>query len=292
MPCLTVNRKLSAFNSPGRGLVILKSYYDGSGQSIDPGCRFVTLAGYAATDDQWLILETAWESALRKYSKCPLSDRGNPYFHAKEAFHRHDGYANWSVDEIQDLLTDLYEVFGASGRQSPIGFSCTVSKADYETVRLSIPALRTIEKICLDFCITNSFRHPEALNGMEIYFDRNESFEPILRTVWNGTNGQRPSWANYVLLITPIENMRYSYALQAADLLAWTANRYYTHGEEDDYGRNFFSLNLLNHQVHVKYDEPQFRLVFNQDGTIKPNVELFIEPIKAPSGTILKMAKR
>lgn len=292
MPHLSI-ATLSAFNLPRKGKVsvVLKAYYDGSGKSNDRGCRYVTLAGYVAPGDQWQQIESLWETALLKHPRCPLSDRGNPYFHAKEVFHSKKGFLNWTAKEIQDLLSDLYNVLGAQGRMGMIGFSCTVRKKDYEVFKVEVPGVRSIETMCVDHCLSNSFRHPNRGNGMEIYGDRDEPFLPILDAAWRRkVNGKRTDWASEVLHVGPVEDMRYSYALQCADLLAWTANRYYTHGSEDLYGRNFFVLHLLNAQCHFHYGEEQLRKTFNDDGTMRRGVMVSSPPITAPKGTRLSVA--
>jgi hypothetical protein len=248
--------------------MVLKSYFDCSGKPHDPGCKKVTLGGYVATDDQWAIFEAAWEKALKNHP-CPVSSRGNPYFHAKEVFHKQGGYKGWDDDMARALVSDLRQVLFEQGRGNLIGFSCTVDKADYAQAKIGIPALRRIESICLDHCIGNSLRHPEIDLGMEIVFDRDEDFRDILSASWKETvAGERTWWAKDVLSIGEVDDMRFSYALQGADFLAWSANRYHTHGPDDAYGRNFSLLHLLNLQCHAYYDQDEFSASFNPDGSL------------------------
>lgn len=265
--------------------MVLKAYYDGSGKFHDPGCRKVGLAGYVGSEDQWAALESAWQIALEKHP-CPKSDRGNPYFHAKELFHRQLGYKGWTDSMVRALVGDLQKVLSEQGRVNLIGFSCTVDKAGYHKAKTAIPSLRPIPHMCLDHCIGNSFRHEKIASGMQIYFDRGEEFEPILKAEWEEVkDGQRTWWAKDVLHIGPVEDMRYSYALQASDFLAWTCNRYYTHGPDDDYGLHFSILNFINPLCHIYYDEPMIMDSFNADGSMSKGLRKLQTKIKFPQGT-------
>jgi hypothetical protein len=184
---------------------------------------------------------------------------------------------------VSSLMNDLYNLLAKQGRTTLIGFSCIVKKAGYEAVKVSIPSLRRIEAICVDHCVGNSFRHPQfSAEGIKILFDHSEEFEPILRAAWHEeVTGARTWWAKDVVSIEPVD-MRESYPLQAADLLAWTANRYHTHGHNDRFGRNFFHLAMANAQCFAYYDESELRNTFNLDGTMRQGPSTKVQRIRAP----------
>lgn len=54
-------------------MTIVSAYLDASGSVVDPKCRFFTVAGYVATEEQWDAFEEQWQNTL--------NDAGMPQLH-------------------------------------------------------------------------------------------------------------------------------------------------------------------------------------------------------------------
>ncbi len=263
-------------------ILALKVFYDGSGKLHDPGCRFVNLGSLIGEETCWADLRRRWLEVLEKHS-APFSKTGRRYFHASEAFQHHDGYDGWNSDKTFRLVLELIRVLGETGRTDPLAISCSVSIADYRKVKSLIPSLRSPEAICLDICFGLAIRHPHRDVGIEVEFDRTEGFYPILRTAFKQNHrGRGIWWAAYVSKITEVRDMRESPEIQAADLLAYLANRYRTHGSGDPCGALFFRLFLEKKHYHTFIDETALLALFEPDGKMRNGVELPAPQIKAP----------
>jgi hypothetical protein len=270
-------------------ILALKAFYDGSGKAHDPGCRFLNLGALAGTDAGWSGFKARWLEILMKHN-APLSDRGAPYFHSKEAMHNKGGYSAWNTDRVMALVNDLFKVIGDRDRMDVVAISSSIQLNDYKAVKAKIPNLKQPEAISLDWCFGTTLRHPARDSGIELYFDRKENFYPILRKLWKHQG--KPGavwWASYVVGIEEVNDMRDWPEIQAADLLAWLANRYYTTVETDDtWGWQLFRTFLLRSHYHLLFNEEILVKLFNPDGSMRPDVELQCD-IKAPAGTVLQL---
>jgi len=249
---------------------MVKAYFDASGKANDPGCKSITLACYTAPEEVWQALEPAWEEILKRFA-CPLSRNGTPYFHSKEAFHSRGEYAGWDRKKVWSLTCELFNVLGTQGRRDLIGFSCTVEKSAYAAVKQIIPALRPMDVMCVDHCFGNSLRHPRILDKqMQLFFDHDEPYEPILRRVRSEiVCGKHIWWFDSVASIERVSDSRDCFPLQAADLLAWAANRHFTYGPDSLYGVNLFIMAMMNGLCHVNYDTQEMLDTFALDGSYK-----------------------
>jgi hypothetical protein len=197
--------------------------------------------------------------------------------------HNKDGYSGWAYARVAALVGELMNLLGHTEQADPLATSCSVNLEDYRKVKLHIPALRGPEAICLDACFGLAVRHPLRDLGIELLFDREESFYPILKKMMKQYDrGRGVWWASYVSSITEVEDMRESPEIQASDLLAWLANRYYTHGSGEKWGRWFFGTFLVKKHYHRHIDEQVLLSLFDLDGSMKPDVQLPEVRIRAP----------
>jgi hypothetical protein len=258
-------------------LMTLKAYYDSSGKIEDKKTRFLTLAGYVATTDCWTHFESEWRAILVKHN-APRSKSGFPYFHMTEAVHFNKGYAGWSEERVRRLWLDLINLLGHVDRSAFIGFSCTVDLHGHKAVAGQLAQIRSPVQICIDFSFGQALsmlRNEQDV--MELFFDRGELFARTIRkyrqTAW---------WSKYVCSISEVQDMRESYGTQAADTLAWTANRYYSCGNNDKWGMWFAALVLVKDQFHQLYDEQALLNCLDQNGRHKPRTKISNTKVKFP----------
>ena len=267
--------------APLEFILSLRVFYDGSGKVHDPGCQFLNLGSYVGSDVAWKDFELRWLEILEQHS-APLSPLGKRYFHSKEAMHNQGGYAGWNARKVSALLLALTNLLGHMKRADPLALSCSVNLSDYRKVKVQIPKLRPPETICLDTCFGPVVRHPDRASGIDVRFDKGEKFFGILHKAWKQQKrGYGPWWAKYVTGIEEVE-MRERPEIQAADLLAWLANRYRTHRSGDQWGSRFFGMFIVTKHYHEYIDEQALLSLFEPDGQMKAGVQLPVVEIKAP----------
>ena len=113
----------SVFPSPRPNwvMVMLRAYFDDSGEEMDPQHKACSLFGYAADGTKWPAFETAWQAALDK--------AGMPYFHMKEFAHHCGPFAPFRDNEPARRLfiQDLGAAIGSADLQ---GFGSIIRLAD------------------------------------------------------------------------------------------------------------------------------------------------------------------
>lgn len=219
-------RDLSAFSGGQRSLAItLKVYCDGSGKSKEVKCRFLTLAGIMASDDYWREFESKWETVLEKYSV--------PYSHMRKLLRGEEPFHGWRDRTKQLFVGDLLNVLGTLDHRDLVASTLTINLDDYRQLAIGGNRIRPAEAVCGDYVMTHAFRHPRFSEGRaEILFDRGESFIKYVERIWSRNKDNASSWASYVVTVAPAD-MKKVLPIQAADLLAWSANRENTSKEED-----------------------------------------------------------
>jgi hypothetical protein len=156
---------------------------EGSGKAHDPNAQFLSLGSLMGSEDSWTEFKTLWMDALEKHN-APKSPRGNRYLHSKEAMHNKGAYQDWDAARAFALIVDLMNALARPERADPLAISCSINLEDYRKSKARIPRLRPPEAIWLDLCFGLAIRHPSRDSGVELYFDRHETFYPILRKVW------------------------------------------------------------------------------------------------------------
>ena len=154
-------------------------------------------------------------------------------------------------------------------------------------MKKDIPTLRSAENICLDFCLNVVFSHPQRDQKFELFFDRGEKFHGIMRKLWTVRRPRRIWWASSIRQMREVENMREVPALQAADLLAWFCNRYWTMGHNDRWGSLFAMTFIAKAHYHALFDQPQILKLHDADGKMKSGVRIDPPKIQLPEGTKL-----
>ena len=102
-----------------RWIAVLVCYLDDSG--TDPQNRIITLAGFAASDEQWAAFEREVEPTFAEYNVGIL--------HTKELHDTDGDFAGWSVLRKQAFIA---KVGRALAHHVPLGMSHSVLKSTYE----------------------------------------------------------------------------------------------------------------------------------------------------------------
>jgi hypothetical protein len=193
-----------------------------------------------------------------------------------------EGFAGWDFKRVYRLVGGLFNVLGGMDRTDFFGTSCTVDLQQYREAKRTIPKLRSPEQICLDFCIGTIFRHPQRERGIELVFDRDESFQLVMHRLWKARNPKTIWWADWVTDIGTAD-MRTSPALQSSDLLAWFSNRYRTKGHNDVWGGLYAGTFLLTPHFHAFVDSRTITSIYDSNGAMKPNAQVESPSIKFPT---------
>jgi hypothetical protein len=269
--------------------LVLKAYCDGSGSSSDKNCNLLTLAGLISNEEKWPRFEESWGVVLDKHS-APMSKKGSRYFHCAEAMSRWGGFCGWTEESVRNLLFALQGVL-AEGAGDFAVMSCTVKLDDYRRVRQRIQGLRSPERICLNFCLPGFMRLNGSVDkrGIEIYFDKGEKFFDPLYKDWKRKGRGRPRWADLVNQISGKSDMRDIRQIQAADVFAWMANRYYAAGKDDKWGQWFASTFLHSAHGHTFLGEDSLSTIFDADGNYKPSAKLPPTRVLGPDGMTISI---
>ncbi len=226
----------------------------------------------------WSEFDNHWGAVLEKHD-APTSGGGSRYFHGKEFFSRKGGYQGWSRKRSRELAADLgcvifdhFDKRNAVRPDSLRAVTCTVSKDAYERVKPGRPELPAISKICLSDCLDVTMNHPASANGIQLFFDRgSDRNEPYFRHAHalvfdKKASVTKPMWANLVKVCTKINDSREVFAMQAVDMLAWSANRYFTNRADDSFRWRLYMLAIATNLRHSYYDDDGLRSAYDDRG--------------------------
>jgi hypothetical protein len=264
--------------------MIFKAYFDSS-RSDD----YLTLACYVASQSTWDSFNTKWKDILNA-AGAPKSIKGTPYFHCREAYYNQNGYKGWNAERVFNLATALYSNIGNyiyknnNSKYDLLAFAITIKISDYNHLIEKDYHLREINLLCLDHCLCSSTCHPliKEENGqynakLELYFDQNEEYISIVKDLSLLKGSQKVYWANLVNIIDAVD-MRENCGIQAADILAWAANRYQSKGPSDRWALEFpgiFHSSMANYNL---FNRETLMALFDKEGNCIKGAKL--PPIK------------
>lgn len=229
--------------------VMLQMYLDGSGKSEEINCRFLTLAGVMADSSVWAEWQDRWQTVLDEYTA--------PYSHMRELLRaKGTPFENWQDDRKVQFVRQLLQCFSSKDRMEMVCCSLTINLDDYR--RLSLHNKKPAEAVCVDWCVTHLLAHPHFGNGTaEIFFDTGESFHKHLERTWNRNKSDDSTWAFHL----KVGKSAKAVPIQAADLLAWAANRRYTAEDERmSTWRYLLDMSVLvMPRYHALYREAELR---------------------------------
>ena len=229
--------------------IVLEMYLDGSGKSDDPQCRFLTLAGVMAEETVWNEWAARWRKVLDEY--------GVEYSHMRELFQRDKGpFRDWDNERKRRFVRGLLQTLNFKDRMSMVCTSLTIDLDDYR--KLARPDTKPAEGVCVDFCLSHFFAHPRFGHEIgEVVFDSGERFERYLTAGWTVHKSKSDSWASYYRIVKR-PDMKNVLQIEAADLLAWAANRRYTQVSPDNFWRRVMDMSIIGMpRYHAIYGETE-----------------------------------
>lgn len=215
-------------------VAVLQAFYDGSGKDSS----VLTLAGTAADAGIWPAFERVWGQIVNDLNA------GKP-IHAADLMRNGNSAGARVVNACVDLLASL------DADAYPMR-CCSVNMTDFVRVQHARPALgrKKPAALCVDVCVGDLFNHldidwdePGTSPLIEIVFDRDEPFLHTIYRVFTAPAKHRPDWARAVRDFPQrprINSIRAGdtadfLELQAADVLAWVANRHHVTGDHEDW---------------------------------------------------------
>jgi len=245
-------------------LVVLKSYFDKSGDFADLEQPFLTLSGIAATDKAWADIEHTWEYALNS------GDPKAAYMHMVEAVFLREEFSRdkgWDDDKVFDLINFLVSCITGIPKETYCQFACTIDMTAYRKLLAEGYQLDSPVDICNTYCVEAVMRWYVSFykGGLDYeasyYFDQGEPFEPTFRAKWESETereriiGTHGIWSHIKHVGTL--PMRQTPGLQIADMLAWGRNREETKAQR--YEHIALALTRLAPSLWITWDEARLR---------------------------------
>ncbi len=159
-------------------VLVLKAYFDESGDSKDPNCKVVAVAGALSSLELWGQFEPLWKECLSNFGVSEL--------HMKHFAHSNGEYEGWEEDKRQNFLGSLLEI---ANRHIDLYVGYGVSLEAFRN--LSSEKQRYLGDpyyVCLQYCFHQSLIHAHEMppqEQVELFRCRttfiHSSFRPIYR---------------------------------------------------------------------------------------------------------------
>jgi hypothetical protein len=231
-PAYIAIRRLSSFaNPPDDWLVcVIKAYLDGT---LADGV--VGLASFVASEKLWASFERGWRELLVSLRM--------PYVHMSDLSERRTAFKGKDPTQAENAARDIVSHLASLNSELFRRYSCVIRSEDFNLAASLIPRLRneSVYGICVNHCTGRLFTpryHDEGdpERNIEIRFDGNEAFIEHIRRVWNVERDNPHSWASRVFEIGEIYDPDHLIIpKQAADVLAWVAQRYRVRKDKKDW---------------------------------------------------------
>lgn len=199
---------------------MLQLYLDESGSSTS---KIITIAGFAAQESHWRKLSKEWNSVLQTM--------GLSYFHMREYHYSVDQFAGWTRKRKDILMKRLVQIV----KQNVLfKVSASIEIAAYNSI-LSDSLRKHIRDpylLCFRNCINLVLIHCEKKQYHEpivVICDENKQLAFHATTVFAGYHDipDLTKQQGDMLKSVSFKDDKTLPPLQAADLFAWEANRYY-----------------------------------------------------------------
>jgi hypothetical protein len=210
-----------------RPLIAMHCYFDGSiGGESD---QWLSLGGLCATDHIWATFQQRWEKMLR--DRYPIA----PYIHMTDLITGNDPFerqAGWGEEKVDRLVSDAESLFNSIDKKDICAFACSIDIKAWQRLKdegyqVSDPAV-----ICAEIGIGALFtwyRNMHRLEMAHLFYDQDEPFISSIRRRWldvhksNHLVTDQLFWGT-IANVQPVD-MRDTPAIQAADMVAWSATR-------------------------------------------------------------------
>jgi hypothetical protein len=218
-------------------LIALRAYLDSSGK-LEKG-RFITLAALLGKDEMWQEFETAWDKILNEHA--PKAQ----YVHMREIIHMDvlgskggfDPALGWNLQNAFALVVKCLSYMSLLDKNRFHMFYCSVDLQAWRKLRAETYQMPEPVALCNDYCSKAMLgwyfkSYPDTLNPyrdtISYFFDRGEDFEQPFEDEWNAGKNlaeQTGEWSIWQRIneVASVE-MKKTPGIQAADIIAWTAN--------------------------------------------------------------------
>lgn len=210
----------------------MKTYFDGSEGCDDTNAKWLTLAGYGATDSFWARFDDKWKRLLLE--RYPIA----PYIHMWEIISGTDPFerrSGWTKEKISDLIVDTVKLLQGFDKTIFRQFVCSIDLSAHQRLVGEGYKIDDPFSICSDVCVGSAidwFLKKKKPEPLYLCFDRGEKFMSGIKKKWlaNRTPPGRVSVDPSKLLwdsILDIQelDMETTPPLQAADMVAWARTR-------------------------------------------------------------------
>jgi len=198
--------------------MVLKGYFDGARQRDR-----TVIATACGTADQWDTFKAQWDEMV-------LDNKTN-YLHTTDAvalqddFSADKGWTDTRVDAfIEDCVSVIKDHIYNPQRLGLFVATLSISVAEFLRARQAIPDLpNTIEEICATESLSFSFRWGRSIGAKyyHLYYDQGEPFYGHIDNRMRHKKARRAIPLLNKVVVFAQANMRFTPALQMADLFAW-----------------------------------------------------------------------
>jgi len=213
----------------------MRCYYDGSigGQSDE----WLTLAGFAASDDTWAAFQKAWEAMLK--DRDPIA----PYVHMTDLITGNNGFSRddgWGVQNVDRLVSDVESLLFSFGRKM-CAVACAMDiQARKRLVREGHP-IPDPAVVCAEIGLgglMDLYLQKHDIELAHLFYDQKEPFIRSIRRKFLKFQEENPQRITTDLMWGIIANvqpvsMRDTPGIQAADVVAWAFTRRLRNAEGD-----------------------------------------------------------
>lgn len=205
---------------------ILRSYFDGGNQGDSSQYTVVSLAVVSGTADLWTAFENDWNETLKKHHAA--------YLHTTDVIARAGIFQSWSEAQCDAFLTDCVEIAGKhcarpihgdSGKYGLLYVTVCIVLKDFVEFAAShngFPSnvneslLRQALAEVLPWSIEQA-----ACDQCHFFFDQGEPFYGHLVQLLQNKKARKDATALNRISYSGEADMRFTPALQLADLYAW-----------------------------------------------------------------------
>jgi len=239
-------------------MVVLKGYFDDSGDEEDPQHKVCSLSGYIGTFDNWEKFEKDWQKVL--------NDNDVPYLHMRELAHFRGPFDKYKGKETK--RKELFISFISVIREANLfGISSSVRLKGLR--QFNIEKDRNIEVYPFNL-YWNMMQICHKWNNIPIQLtlDKTNSAE---RKIEKGRNYAKTDLyyphCDKNMIILPL-NSRFTFReilpLQAADLLAWECRKDATTKHQWTEEKNLTEDDLIRFHYHRTYEKKDNKLPYSR----------------------------
>jgi Protein of unknown function (DUF3800) len=219
-------------------LIAMKCYFDGSEGQDEISSKWLTLAGYCATDAVWARFGDEWQRMLRE--RYPIA----PYIHMWQIVHGKDPFerkAGWTDEKIDSLIIDAVKLLQSLDTKLFRSFVCSVDLSAHDRLVRDGYQVQDPFSLCADMCVGGSmdwFLQKGKPEPIYLFFDRGEKFMSSVKQRWlrertplRKISGDPSKLWDSIHEIEELD-MERNPPLQAADMVAWARNRSFSEQRE------------------------------------------------------------